>query len=94
MYSRKALVTIIVLVLISPLFGVILADMVGYREPLDIAAEKLGLKDISEEINWTPFFDYRVPGLPDVVGYVVSGFIGVAIILAIGYVILGIVGRR
>lgn len=94
MYSRKALVTIIVLVLISPLFGVILADMVGYREPLDIAAEKLGLKDISEEINWTPFFDYRVPGLPDVAGYVVSGFIGIAIILAIGYVILGIVGRR
>ncbi|RLE87286.1 MAG: cobalamin biosynthesis protein [Thermoprotei archaeon] len=85
--SRKVLFLVIVLVLISPIFGVILADMVGYHEPLDVAAEILGLNDITEDINWTPFLDYTVPGLPDVLGYIVSGFIGVGVILALGYVL-------
>jgi len=87
MIPRKALLVIIILLLISPLFGVILADMVGYHEPLDIAAEELGLNDTSEEINWTPFFDYTVPGLDPVTGYIVSGIIGLAIIMVIGWII-------
>ncbi len=94
MIGKKALITIIVLVLVSPLFGVILADMVGYHEPLDVAAEELGLKDISEEIDWTPFYDYTVPGLPDTIGYIIAGFIGVGIILGIGYILLRIAGKR
>ncbi len=81
---RRAWIAIIVLALVSPVFGVILADMVGYHEPLDVAAEKLGLKDLSEKLNWTPLFDYTVPGLDPVTGYIVSAFIGVAIILVIG----------
>ncbi|RLE74139.1 MAG: cobalamin biosynthesis protein, partial [Thermoprotei archaeon] len=67
MISKKAIILTFILVIISPIFGVILADMVGYHEPLDLAAESLGLEDISEETNWTPFFDYTVPGLPDVI---------------------------
>ncbi len=94
MIGKKALIAIIVLVLISPLFGVILADIVGYHEPLDVAAEKLGLRDISEEIDWTPFYDYTVPGLPDTIGYIVAGFIGVGIILGIGYLLLRIAGKK
>lgn len=86
MIPKKALLIIIILLLISPVFGVILADMVGYHEPLDIAAEELGLSDISEEINWTPFFDYTVPGLDPVTGYIVSGIIGLAIIIVIGWI--------
>jgi len=92
--SRKSLLTITALIIISPIFGVILADMVGYHEPLDIAAEKLGLEDISEEINWTPLFDYSVPGLNPVVGYIISGFIGVSIILAIGYTLTKLIGGK
>ncbi len=92
MISTKALIIIILLILISPVFGIILADIVGYHEPLDVAAELLGLKDIGEEINWTPFFDYKVPGLPDVIGYIISGFIGVGIILGIGYIAYKIAG--
>lgn len=87
MISWKTLLVIITLIIISPIFGVILADMVGYHEPLDVAAEMLGLNDISEKINWTPFFEYTIPGLDPVIGYIVSGFIGVAIIYLIGYVI-------
>jgi len=91
--SKPMLITII-LVIISPIFGVILADMVGYHEPLDVAAEKLGLQDISENINWTPFFDYTVPGLNPIVGYIISGLIGIAVIISIGYALSKITGER
>lgn len=87
MVGKKAVFVITTLILVSPIFGVILADMVGYHEPLDVAAEILGLNDITEDINWTPFLDYTVPGLPDVLGYIISGFIGVGVILALGYVL-------
>ncbi len=84
MELKKALLIIALLVVVSPVFGVILADMVGYHEPLDIAAETVGLEDITDQINWTPFLDYTVPGLPDEIGYIVAGFIGVAIVWALG----------
>ncbi len=97
MFSRRALITIIVLVLISPLFGVIGAELVGYHEPLDVAAEVLGLEE--KELYWSPFPDYTVPGLPEdwfglSVGYIVSGFIGVLIILGIGFALRYVARRR
>lgn len=84
---KKALIVILAMVFISPIFGVILADMVGFHEPLDVAAEALGLSDLSESINWTPFFDYNVPGLPAEMGYIISGLIGIGLLLAIGLII-------
>ena len=86
---RKAWYVIAFMIIISPLFGIILADMVGYHEPLDVAAEMLHLKDISDKINWTPFYNYTVPGLPDTIGYIISGIIGVAVVYALGKVIFG-----
>lgn len=92
---KKALIVTFALLLISPAFGVILADMVGYHEPLDVAAEALGLPDLTEALNWTPFLDYTVPGLPAEVGYVVAGLIGVGIILGIGFIAAKLAaGRR
>ena len=91
---RKALIMTLILVLISPIFGVILADSVGFREPLDLVAEALNLQDWSESLNWTPLFDYTVPGLPAEVGYIVSGIIGIAIILVIGLAINRLASRR
>lgn len=85
MRFKRAWVTIFVLLLVSPLFGVILAEIVGYHEPLDVAAELLGKKDLTEEVNWTPFLDYTIPWLPAEIGYIVSGFIGVAVIMFIGF---------
>jgi cobalt/nickel transport protein len=82
---KRAWVTIFVLLLVSPLFGVILAEIVGYHEPLDVAAELLGKKDLTEEVNWTPFLDYTIPWLPAEIGYIVSGFIGVTVIMFIGF---------
>ena len=86
--GRKLLVTLIILTLLSPICGVILADLVGYHEPLDVAAETIGLEDISEQINWTPLFDYGIEGIPAEIGYIISGFIGLGIILGVGYLLL------
>lgn len=82
--SRRALIAVLILVFISPIFGVILADMAGFHEPLDLAAEALNLPDFTENFNWTPFLDYTVPGLPDEAGYIVAGIIGIGVILVIG----------
>ncbi len=87
MIHGKVLVVIFILILISPIFGIILANMTGYHEPLDVAAEMLGLKDMSRKINWTPFFNYSIPGLNPIIGYIMSGLIGVAIIYCIGYIV-------
>ncbi|MEM1898114.1 MAG: PDGLE domain-containing protein [Sulfolobales archaeon] len=85
MISRKTFITLLILLFLSPFFGVYLADLTGYHEPLDIVAEELGLTEA--EFNWTPLKDYKFPGLPDFAGYVVSGAVGLAIIIAIGYLI-------
>jgi len=78
---RRAYIIIIVLVVLSPLFGVIGAELVGYREPLEVAAEKVGLEE--SEPLWSGILpDYTFPGLNDVIGYVIAGFIGVAILLS------------
>lgn len=90
---KKTMVLILILVFISPIFGVLLADMVGYHEPLDVAAEVLNLPDLTELINWTPLLDYTIPGLPAEVGYIVAGLIGVFVILSIG-LLLGKMVRR
>ncbi|MGC8850367.1 MAG: PDGLE domain-containing protein [Candidatus Bathyarchaeia archaeon] len=91
---RRVIGLAVLLVLVSPLFGVFLADMVGYHEPLDVAAEALRLRDLTEAINWTPLMDYTVPGLPAGLGYVVSGLIGIGVILAVGLILERWVGFK
>jgi cobalt/nickel transport protein len=91
---NKALIITLILVFVSPVFGVVLADMVGYHEPLDVAAEALNLPDLTEKINWTPFLDYSIPGLSAEVGYIVAGLIGVGIILGIGFILSRFIGRQ
>jgi len=85
---RRTLIIVGILLIISPLFGVVGAELVGYHEPLDVAAEKLGLEEA--EPVWSGLLpDYTVPGLPEdwaglSVGYIISGIVGVVIILIIG----------
>lgn len=88
----RALMLIALLVVVSPLFGVVGSEMVGYREPLDLAAEMLGLEEW--DLEWTPFAGYRVPGLPDTIGYIVAGFMGVGVILAIGVLLAKLSARQ
>lgn len=85
---KRPLAAIAALLALSPVFGVILAERVGYHEPLDVAAERLGLREWSLP-EWSPFPDYTVPGLPDTLGYALSGLAGVALILALGLALSG-----
>lgn len=85
--GKRSILVIVSLLILSPGFGVILAGLMGYHEPIDIVARRLGLRDLSNEINWTPFIGYKVPGLSPVIGYIVSGAIGVIIIFLIGLVL-------
>jgi cobalt/nickel transport protein len=82
----KTLIFLVTIILVSPIFGVILADIVGFHEPLDLAAEKVELHDLSKDMNWTPLFDYTIPGLSPEIGYIISGLLGIAIILGAGLV--------
>lgn len=91
--DRRYMALLVILILVSPLFGVYLSDLVGYHEPLDLAAEHVGLPDLNEELNWTPLYDYGFPALHPMLGYIVSGFIGVAIILGIGMLLTRIIGN-
>jgi len=92
--SKKVWIAIAIMLVASPLLGVVLADVVNYHEPLDLAAEIVGLRDVSEKITWTPFFDYSIPGFPAEAGYVLAGALGVAVIVAIGYVVMKAVETR
>ncbi len=79
---KRSIIVILLLLLASPLLGIVIASRIGYREPLDIVAEKLGLEE--KAIEWSPLRDYSFPGLPDTIGYIVSGLVGVVIIIGIG----------
>ena len=79
--SKAALVAIGVMIVFAPLFAY-LAELVNYTEPLEVAAEKLGLHEMS---IWSGVFpDYTVPGINDYLGALITGAIGVVLILAIG----------
>lgn len=88
MITRRQVLLLAVLLLVSPVLGVYLAELVGYHEPLDIAAELLGLEERGGDFYQTPFRDYTVPGLPAALGYIAAGAIGVTLILAVGYAVL------
>ena len=92
MLTRKTLITLATLLLLSPIFGVILAEELGYHEPLDIVAEELKLNE--SEFTWTPLKDYTVPGLPEWLGYITCGALGGVVIVFTGYVIKAALGRR
>ncbi len=91
MLARKTFFTLITLLLLSPIFGVILAEELGYHEPLDIVAEELKLSE--SEFTWTPLKDYTVPGLPEWLGYIICGALGVSVIVFTGSAIKAALGR-
>ena len=86
-FPWKALIIIAILILISPIFGIILSDKLGFHEPLDVVAEELNLPDWTEDLNWTPFLGYFLPNLLPEAGYILAGFLGIGIILIMGFVL-------
>lgn len=91
---RRLFIFLAIMALFSPIFGVWLANLIGYHEPLDVAADLINemanktlghpvMNDTRYQMNWTPFIDYTVPGLPDWAGYIVAAYIGLTIYLIV-----------
>ncbi len=78
--SKKPLVAIALMILLSPVFAY-LAELVHYAEPLENVAEEMGLHDTQTYTGIFP--DYTIPGLNDYLGTLISGAIGVAIFLSV-----------
>lgn len=69
------------LILLSPLFAYA-AEAVGYSEPLENVAEMLGAEEHTIYEGLLP--DYTVPGINPYVGTLISGIVGIAIVLLLG----------
>jgi cobalt/nickel transport protein len=82
-WGRQALLALLVLVVLAPVFGVA-SGAVGYAEPLDNAAEETGASDAAEPITPGLLPDYSVPGLGAPFGTLVSAAVGTALTLAVG----------
>lgn len=80
--DKLALGIIAVMILVSPLFAYT-AELVGYSEPLENAAEIIGLEENPIYEGVLP--DYSVPGLDPYVGTLIAGLVGAVIVLALGY---------
>ncbi|MET1125109.1 MAG: energy-coupling factor ABC transporter permease [Archaeoglobaceae archaeon] len=88
--SKKPLAVIAAMIIVSPLFAYA-AELVGYTEPLERAAEELGLEEGSIYPGLIP--DYEIPGL----GYassLVSGAVGILIVLALAYLLNARAARK
>ncbi len=80
--GKVAIGVIAAMILVSPLFAYA-AELVGYSEPLENAAEILGLTEHPIYEGLLP--DYSVPGLDPYTGTLITGVVGTAIVLALGY---------
>ncbi|MDI9611357.1 MAG: energy-coupling factor ABC transporter permease [Archaeoglobales archaeon] len=82
--GRASFALIAVLIALSPIFAYF-AENVGYSEPLENAAEMLGLEESPIYEGLLP--DYTIPGLDPYIGTLISGAIGVMIVLMLAYAV-------
>ncbi len=80
--GKLALAVVAVMIILSPLFAYV-AELVGYAEPLENAAEIIGLHEHPIYEGILP--DYTVPGLDPYTGTLIAGAVGTLIVLALGY---------
>jgi len=76
--GKVPIVIVGILLILTPVFAY-LSEEVGYSEPLDKAAEILGLEE--NKIYEGIFPDYTIPGLDPYLGTLISGIIGLVIVL-------------
>lgn len=82
--GRLSFALVAILVALSPIFAY-LAEEVDYSEPMENAAEVLGLRET--KIFEGLFPDYTIPGFDPFVGTLLSGVLGVAIVLLVSFVV-------
>ena len=83
---KGALIVIGILLLLTPLFAWA-ADLVGYAEPLENAAEHLGAMEHETAIISGILPDYTIPGANPYVSAIVAGIVGCVIVLVIGILV-------
>jgi hypothetical protein len=82
MFSRKFWFVLGVLIILSPLFAYA-AELVGYSEPLENIAERLGVEENPIYEGILP--DYSVPGLDMFSGTLISAVIGTLITMGVTF---------
>ena len=83
---KGALIVIGILLLLTPLFAWA-ADLVGYAEPLENAAEHLGAMEHETAIISGILPDYTIPGANPYASAIVAGIVGCVIVLIIGILV-------
>lgn len=81
-WVRRAIVGLLVLVALAPVFGWA-SGAVGYAEPLEHAAEETGAADAASPTVSGILPDYSVPGLGSSLGTLASAVVGTALTLAV-----------
>jgi len=79
-WIRRALILLVVLALLAPVFGVA-AEGVGYTEPIEVAADETGASGSADPVISSPLPDYSMPGLPGPIGTLASALLGSAVVL-------------
>lgn len=79
-WVRRALAVVVVLALLAPVFAWG-ANMVGYSEPLENAAEQTGAADDAQS-SPSLFAGYSLPGLGSGLGTLGAALVGAALTLA------------
>lgn len=82
--GKASFALVAILIILSPVFAY-LSESVGYSEPMENAAEMLGFEE--KPIYESLFPDYTIHGLDPYVGTLLSGAIGVLIVLAFAYLL-------
>ena len=87
------LIVIAAMILVSPFFAWG-AEIVGYAEPLENAAEHLGAMEHGYAIISGLIPDYTIPGANPYASAIVAGIVGCLIVLGLGLVVGKVLERR
>jgi len=90
---RGVLIAIFLMILVSPFFAWG-AEIVGYAEPLENAAEHLGAMEHEYAIISGLIPDYTIPGANPYASAIVAGIVGCLIVLGLGLVVGKVLERR
>lgn len=82
--GKLAWIALAIMIVLSPIFAY-LAEVVNYSEPLENVASELG---VPENPIWEGIMpDYTIPGLDPYVGTLISGAVGVVVVLVLASII-------
>ena len=90
---RGVLIAIFLMILVSPFFAWG-AEIVGYAEPLENAAEHLGAMEHEYAIISGLIPDYTIPGANPYTSAIAAGIVGCLIVLGLGLVVGKVLERR